>query len=85
MTRLPDDTSLRIGSDADALRDASDRGSWQDVRGARVVRDAVFLDDKVTNIRAAQAVGLHAITYKNRLEFAGKEVAYGLPPIPTAD
>jgi methionine salvage enolase-phosphatase E1 len=44
--------------------------------------DAVFLDDKVTNIRAAQAVGLHAITYKSRADFAGKEEAYGLPPMP---
>ncbi len=47
--------------------------------------DAVFLDDKVTNVRAAQAVGLHAITYKNRAEFAGKEEAYGLTPIPIGD
>jgi len=30
-------------------------------------------------------VGLHAITYKNRAEFAGKEEAYGLTPIPIGD
>lgn len=47
--------------------------------------DALFLDDKVTNIRAAQAVGLHAITYKNRAELAGREEAYGLPPVPVED
>ncbi len=44
--------------------------------------DAVFLDDKVVNIRAAQAIGIHAITFKSRAEFAGKEEAYGLPSIP---
>jgi putative hydrolase of the HAD superfamily len=44
--------------------------------------DALFLDDKVTNIRAAQAIGLHAITYKSRAELSGKEEAYGLPPVP---
>ena len=44
--------------------------------------DAVFLDDKVVNTRAAQAVGLHAITFKSREDFVGREDAYSLPPIP---
>ena len=44
--------------------------------------DAVFLDDKVVNIHAAQAVGLHAITFRSREDFAGREDAYSLPPIP---
>ncbi len=43
--------------------------------------DAVFLDDKSLNVHAAQAVGLHAITYKSRKELAGRELQYGLPAV----
>ncbi|HEY3741880.1 MAG TPA: HAD family phosphatase [Bryobacteraceae bacterium] len=44
--------------------------------------DALFLDDKEPNVRAAQATGLHSIIYANRAKFSGREAAYGLPPIP---
>jgi putative hydrolase of the HAD superfamily len=44
--------------------------------------DAVFLDDKEPNVRGAQAMGLHSLIYTNRTQFAGREAAYGLPPIP---
>lgn len=47
--------------------------------------DAVFLDDKPVNVHAAQAVGLHAITYKSRADLAGRELNYGLPPVPAGD
>ncbi|BDC52584.1 haloacid dehalogenase [Bryobacterales bacterium F-183] len=42
----------------------------------------LFFDDKLTNIRAAQALGIHAITYKSRAELNGQETAYGLPAVP---
>jgi putative hydrolase of the HAD superfamily len=44
--------------------------------------DAIFLDDKPVNVHAAQAVGLHAVVYKSRSEFAGREPQFGLPSIP---
>jgi putative hydrolase of the HAD superfamily len=44
--------------------------------------DALFLDDKAVNAHAAQACGLHAITYKNRRDLAGREKVHGLPPVP---
>lgn len=47
--------------------------------------ETLFLDDKLTNIRAAQALGIHAITYKSRAELNGQETAFGLPPVPLAD
>ena len=45
--------------------------------------DALFLDDKTPNVHAAQAVGLHAVTFSTRAHFAGRDEQYGLPPIPT--
>lgn len=47
--------------------------------------EALFLDDKLTNIRAAQALGIHALTYKSRAELSGQENAYGLPAVPLTD
>ena len=44
--------------------------------------DVLFLDDKATNVHAAQAVGLHAMLYKSRADLAGRELSYGLPPVP---
>ena len=44
--------------------------------------EALFLDDKDQNVRAAQATGLHAIVYSNRAKLSGREAAYGLPPVP---
>ena len=44
--------------------------------------DALFLDDKEHNVRAAQATGLHSIIFSNRAKFSGREISYGLPPIP---
>ena len=44
--------------------------------------DALFLDDKEPNVHAAQATGLHSIIYTNRAKLAGRELAYGLPPVP---
>ena len=44
--------------------------------------DALFLDDKEPNVHAAQATGLHSIVYTNRAKFAGRELMYGLPPVP---
>jgi putative hydrolase of the HAD superfamily len=44
--------------------------------------DALFLDDKEHNVRAAQATGLHSILYANRAKLAGRETAYGLPAVP---
>ncbi len=45
--------------------------------------DAIFLDDKPVNVHAAQAVGLHAVVYKSRADFAVREQQFGLPAIPT--
>lgn len=44
--------------------------------------ETLFLDDKLHNIRAAEALGIHAITYKTRAELSGQETAFGLPPVP---
>ena len=44
--------------------------------------DALFLDDKEPNVRAAQATGLHSIVYSSRAKLSGRETAYGLPPVP---
>lgn len=46
--------------------------------------DALFLDDKAVNAHAAQAIGIHAITYKNRQDLAGRELVQHLPPVPLA-
>jgi putative hydrolase of the HAD superfamily len=45
-------------------------------------RDTLFLDDKVENVHAAQALGMHAIEYINRSRLAGRDAHYGLPKIP---
>jgi putative hydrolase of the HAD superfamily len=44
--------------------------------------EALFLDDKEPNVLAAQANGIHSLIYTNRGEFAGRELAHGLPPLP---
>ena len=44
--------------------------------------DALFLDDKEPNVHAAQATGLHSLLYTTRAKLAGRELAYGLPPVP---
>jgi putative hydrolase of the HAD superfamily len=47
--------------------------------------NVLFLDDKTTNVHAAQAVGLHALLYKSRADLAGRELSYGLPPVPVGN
>ena len=47
--------------------------------------DALFLDDKEQNVRAAQATGLHSVIYSNRNKFSGRALMFGLPPVPVDD
>ena len=44
--------------------------------------EALFLDDKEPNVHAAQATGIHSVLYTNRAKLAGREVAFGVPPVP---
>jgi putative hydrolase of the HAD superfamily len=44
--------------------------------------DALFLDDREYNVRAAEALGLHAVVFTNPVDTAGEiERRFSLPPI----
>ena len=43
--------------------------------------ETLFLDDKATNVQAALALGLQAVEFVSRAQFAGREAEYGLPAL----